>query len=347
MYQPDTLLPFVKDIRIYTPADGSHLESVRAKMPYIRSGKSNDVLVHAWLDKLPEFLERFEDVEALHLVGFEWRLIYAETKSFLVSHFASVTRLVFKRIRLWSSNDLVKALDAFPCLRDLEVEALQLDLCADYHWPSKVSDSALLLDRLVIGTNSDCVNKAFIWWLCGKRRSVGVRNATIVWSESDMGSLVFMIRKIGPCLQELMFERIPDTSSANCTAWPDKRFDMPWPPVRLDEPIVLGCTSVGKIQATIDWDEYAMFTLKMLCQLLDYHNSHFRLHLKIRTVDILHSIDWTTLDDVVCSVSDLKANRLEIELSVPSPAGRELVARMLPKLSTRDVLVSVSQAQQI
>ncbi|EMD35397.1 hypothetical protein CERSUDRAFT_96514 [Gelatoporia subvermispora B] len=339
MYQPDTLLPYVREVRIYTPPDGSHLHTAKPGQPYIR-GKGNDILRHAWLDRLPDFLQRFENVEALHLVGFEWRLIYAETKLRLTARFASVTHLVFSRIRFWSSNDLVKALDAFHLLRVLELDKLELDLCADYHWPSQVSENPLVLDRLCLGANSDCVNKVLVWWLCGKREKMSVGTASIAWAESEMASLVFTLRRMGPSLQKLQFERVIRAPSGNCNAWSDQRVNMPWPPLMLDQPIIIQDIWVQDLKVIIEWDEQATLLVKILRQLVDHRYSKFRLDLRFRSMDTVRSADWATLDDILSWMPTSK-HPFYLGLTLPSRKGREYVLRGLAKLLTQRAIVTI------
>lgn len=185
------LLPYVKAITILGCLNGSGLGDDGT--PY-----------HGWLDSVAPLLRRLSTIDTLRLDDLSWGDIRLETRQILFTSFPRVTRLLLYLVDFWNANQLVRTLNAFPCLTELSVGRSSWHLWN--HLPRQVAGSApLSLRSLYIGPTAFGRYAPLLQWLLSNRPSLTVRDAVIWWEDPEISSLVAFLRKAAPSLKSLEY----------------------------------------------------------------------------------------------------------------------------------------------
>ncbi|KAI0923508.1 hypothetical protein AcV5_009030 [Taiwanofungus camphoratus] len=202
IYTDDKLLPYVREVTI-----------CGCLTPFAYQGRDADSGLgvdgqpdHTWISGAMPLLERFNNIEVLVLLDLSWGDIASETRRFLLSHFRSATQLTISAVDFWNSNQMLRTLQAFPRLAGLSMERLSWHR-ANHTRRQLAGKEPLVLKYLHLGETEFARYGPFVQWLLGERDIVAVDDAVIVWEDTEVKSLVDLLRRIAPSLRELMYQQ--------------------------------------------------------------------------------------------------------------------------------------------
>ncbi|PCH36406.1 hypothetical protein WOLCODRAFT_140400 [Wolfiporia cocos MD-104 SS10] len=200
VYTEDKLLPYVSEVMILgylSPCSFQHNES--------ESGLDQDGRPdHSWMDKHILLLQRFTKVDLLHLHDLSWGDISANMRHFLLDHFRDVTRLTLTSVDFWNANQLFITLQSFARLKGLSMEHLSWHR-ANYTRNQLTQTNPLALQYLYLGETEFARYGPFVQWLFGNRSVMTVDHAVIVWEDTEIASLINLMRGLAPNLRTLVY----------------------------------------------------------------------------------------------------------------------------------------------
>ncbi|CCM06189.1 uncharacterized protein FIBRA_08431 [Fibroporia radiculosa] len=202
IYTKNCLLPYVRQVAIigcllrhvYTPDDAG-------------SGLDDDEHPdHSWLDPAAAFLARFQNIELLHLYDLSWGDIKKETRDFFLTHFPDVTMLQLSSVDFWNANQLFRTLESFKHLLALSTDHISWHR-ANYTRRQMSQTDSMRLRRLMLGQTEAARYGPMITWLLGNRETFTVDEALISWEDTEIKSLVRLLRRIAPTLSCLVYQQ--------------------------------------------------------------------------------------------------------------------------------------------
>ncbi|KAH9930217.1 uncharacterized protein B0H18DRAFT_1116915 [Fomitopsis serialis] len=203
-YTPGCLLPYVREVEILGCLTPDAYPGDDANSGLNDEGEPD----HRWMDAIVPFLTTVDPalIEWLDLRDLSWGDIAPATRVFLLTHFMGARRLTLSAIDFWNSNQMFRTLNAFPNIDGLSMETLswhranharkQLECTANLH-----------LRYLHIGQTEFARYGPFVQWLFGRRDVVTVDKAFIVWEDTEITSLITLLRRLAPSLKSLIYQQ--------------------------------------------------------------------------------------------------------------------------------------------
>lgn len=177
---------------------------------------------HAWLDELvPVLSEIAQDFhfEKVTLCDFSWGCVTKSTREFLLSRFSSATHLKLCTVDFWYTNELLKTLQSFPRLTQLEIVNCEWEFL-NLSQEQATRTEELNLTHLILDEAHTQYDPVVLWLLGnGERAIVNVSSAHIVWENTDARCLVRLMEKIAPSLRNLTYrQKVKSESLTHDTA---------------------------------------------------------------------------------------------------------------------------------
>ncbi|KZT67326.1 hypothetical protein DAEQUDRAFT_767234 [Daedalea quercina L-15889] len=203
-YTSEGLLPYVREVEILGCLTPNAYPGDDANSGLNDEGDPD----HKWIDAVVPLLTRLDSsqIEWVDMRDLSWGDISRDTRGFLLTHFKQVRRLTLSAIDFWNSNQMFRTLNAFPSIHGLSMENLswhranharkQLEHIADLH-----------LRYLHIGQTEFARYGPFIKWLLGRREVVVVDDAFIVWEDTEIMSLIMLLRRLASSLKSLIYQQ--------------------------------------------------------------------------------------------------------------------------------------------
>lgn len=202
IYTPERLLPYVREVAISG-----------CLMPHTYHGRDADSGLglggqpdHAWITVIVPLLARFSNIEWLVLNDLSWGYIETSTRHFLLTHFSSAPRVTLSAIDFWNSNQLFRTLQSFPRLAGLSLESISWHK-ANHSMRQLTRPEPLTLRYLHLGHTEFARYGPFVRWMIGNRDTVTVDEALITWEDTEIRSLVDLMRTIAPSLKLLVYQQ--------------------------------------------------------------------------------------------------------------------------------------------
>ncbi|OCH85936.1 hypothetical protein OBBRIDRAFT_797668 [Obba rivulosa] len=195
IYHPSRLGAWVRELTI-DDVDDESTDEDRSLAP-----------VH-WLTSFIPMLSGLQNVESLAFWSLKWAALGAYTRSFILQHFPpTVKELDLRKTNLWNSNQAFRVLHSFPHLSRLILGAVTCEY--PNHTRTQITAQVPLhLKELMLhdvldehGVNTMPAHVA--QWLLAHRFPFGLRKLNLLWSHSNSGTLVALLRKMLPPLEEL------------------------------------------------------------------------------------------------------------------------------------------------
>lgn len=203
-YTPGGLLPYVREVEILGCLTPNAYPGNDANSGLNDEGDPD----HRWMDAIVPFLETVDPavIEWLDLRDLSWGDVSQATRVFLLTHFKGAQRLTLSAIDFWNSNQMFRTLNAFPNINGLSMENLSWHRAN--HARKQLEGSAdLHLRYLHIGQTEFARYGPFVKWLLGQRDVVTVDKAFIVWEDTDIMSLITLLRRLAPSLKNLIYQQ--------------------------------------------------------------------------------------------------------------------------------------------
>ena len=216
MYTQDWLLPFVKEVEILGCLTPNAYPGDDANSGLNEDGEPD----HGWMAQAVPVLARIPppQVERLDLRDLSWGDILPATRQFLLTHFSQARRLTLSAIDLWNSNQMFRTLDAFPHIHGLSMENLSWHRAN--HARTQIERTAdMRLRYLHVGQTEFARYGPFVKWLLGKREVVTVDEAFVVWEDTEVMSLIALLRRIGPSLKGLIYQQCMVMPGCKCLTY--------------------------------------------------------------------------------------------------------------------------------
>lgn len=215
MYRDNWLLPFVKEVEILGCLTPNAYSGDDADSGLSEEGDPD----HRWIDKAIPLLARIPplQVERIDLRDLSWGDISTATRRFLLTHFSQARRLTLSAIDFWNSNQMFRTLNAFPHIRGLSMENLSWHRAN--HARRQLEHTAdMRLRYLHVGQTEFARYGPFVKWFLGKREVVTVDEAFVVWEDTEVMSLITLLRRIGPSLKGLIYQQCMVMPGCKCLA---------------------------------------------------------------------------------------------------------------------------------
>ncbi|OCH89326.1 hypothetical protein OBBRIDRAFT_888468 [Obba rivulosa] len=184
---------------------------------YDDCGMADDPDDWSFVDTLIPYLSRLRNVRTLQLDDMAWKELSPTARSFILTHFRSLTALRFKTADMLSSNQLLRVLDAFPSLSTLVLDSVDAEV--HNHTTQQITrETPLRLNHLRI--QPWAWHRPLCQWILGSRGdNLYIDTAMFNWTGSAGAKpdlVVGFIRDLAPHLKQLTMDWcIPLKSFAN------------------------------------------------------------------------------------------------------------------------------------
>ena len=173
---------------------------------------------HRWIDKAVPLLRILpsKQIECLDLRDLSWGDISPGTRHFLLTHFIWARRLTLSAIDFWNSNQMFRTLSAFPHIRGLSMENLSWHRAN--HARSQLENTTdMRLQYLHVGQTEFARYGPFVKWFLGKRENVTVDEAFVVWEDTEVLSLIILLRRLVLSLKSLVYQQCMVMPGCKCS----------------------------------------------------------------------------------------------------------------------------------
>ncbi|KAF9818262.1 hypothetical protein IEO21_02890 [Rhodonia placenta] len=356
-------LPSVREIGLF--AHTTHDENGE----HDKSGLDKDDMPnHAWLDELvPVLSEIAQDFhfEKVTLCDFSWGCVTKSTREFLLSRFSSATHLKLCTVDFWYTNELLKTLQSFPRLTQLEIVNCEWEFL-NLSQEQATRTEELNLTHLILDEAHTQYDPVVLWLLGnGERAIVNVSSAHIVWENTDARCLVRLMEKIAPSLRNLTYrqkvknlvECTPTSRGLDGDELTDPSFSAVlaerWTAPENEKVAtvkameLLRTTRVNRgvlteLDACIDWSPLAVFGIELLCQLLSHQATSVSLTLILDSSP--NDTEWDTVDELLNTLTVNKTTLAVFELWLDGDLANSLffddgapIMRRLPRLVQQNI----------
>ncbi|EED84487.1 predicted protein [Postia placenta Mad-698-R] len=202
IFTPERLLPYVRELSVLGCLSPEACGAEGHGSGNNTEGKPD----HEWITALVPSLSRFNQIDKLSLHNLSWGDIAVSTRHFILTHFAAVQHLVLSMINFWNSNQLFRTLNSFPQVTRLLLDNTMWHL-ANHSLQQVVRKEPLKLQCLRFGPFLAGHYGLLIRWLIEERDTVNVDEAEINWGDTDIRSLVDLMRAIAPSLKVLKYQQ--------------------------------------------------------------------------------------------------------------------------------------------
>ncbi|OCH96027.1 hypothetical protein OBBRIDRAFT_358654 [Obba rivulosa] len=146
-------------------------------------------------------------ISDLDLVDIPWRFLSLQLRAFICTHFKLVVSLKVKNILFNNSNQMLRVLEAFPLLRNLEItNAVWL---FDNHTTQQISrNTSLKFDNLYTDGSFWRRSHPLPDWFFGRRNSIAIGEASLTSHCDNIDRLVTFLHLNAPKLKILCYDQV-------------------------------------------------------------------------------------------------------------------------------------------